>query len=147
MNKTHLLSVHFALLLLLVLIGRTQEEFPRLQGPYLGEKPPGLTPQPFAPGVVTTAEDEGSSGFALNGSVFLFQRFLDGQCHTFIMRLKDGLWSAPELIPFWKTMVHNGDFVISSDDRTMLYQVKTETESVYKGYGKESDRSPQLDLF
>ena len=43
------------------------------------------------------------------------------------MRLEDGIWTSPELVPFWETMVHNGDFVFSSDDRTMLYQVKTET--------------------
>jgi hypothetical protein len=42
------------------------------------------------------------------------------------MRQRNGAWSAPELIPFWETMAHNGDFVISSDDRTMLYQVRTD---------------------
>jgi len=127
MKKTGFVSVLFILTLTFGLAGQAKEEFPRLEGPYLGQKTPELTPQRFAPGIITTEQHEGSSGFALNGSVFLFQRFLDGQCHTFIMRLKDGRWTAPELIPFWKTMVHNGDFVISSDDRTMLYQVKTET--------------------
>lgn len=105
-----------------------QEPFPRLQGPYLGQKPPGMVPQPFAPGIITTDGEEGSSGFALNGTAFLFQKFLSGACRTYITRLKDGIWTAPELIPFWETMVHNGDFAISSDDKTMLYQVKTETD-------------------
>ncbi|CAM2010181.1 TolB family protein [Acanthopleuribacter pedis] len=27
---------------------------PLLKGPYLGQKPPGMTPEPFAPGIVTT---------------------------------------------------------------------------------------------
>ncbi len=27
---------------------------PMLKGPYLGQKPPGMTPEPFAPGIVTT---------------------------------------------------------------------------------------------
>ncbi|MDH4272093.1 MAG: hypothetical protein OEW18_08965 [Candidatus Aminicenantes bacterium] len=128
MKKTGLVSVLFILVPILVGARRVKEEFPQLKGPYLGQKLPELMPQRFAPGIITTAEHEGSSGFALNGSVFIFQRFLDGQCHTFIMRLKDSRWTAPELIPFWKTLVHNGDFVISSDDRTMLYQVKTETD-------------------
>ncbi len=127
MKKTGIISPLFISILILIIPVRAQEEFPRLEGPYLGQKPPGLTPQPFAPGIITTAENEGSSGFALNGSVFIFQKFLDSQCQTFIMRLKAGRWTTPELIPFWKTMVHNGDFVISSDDKTMLYQVKTET--------------------
>jgi hypothetical protein len=104
-----------------------QDPFPQLRGPYLGQKPPGMSPVPFAPGIITTDGEEGSSGFARNGTAFLFQKFIQGRCHTYITRLKDGVWTAPELIPFWETMVHNGDFVFSSDDKTMLYQVKTET--------------------
>jgi hypothetical protein len=95
-----------------------------LRGPYLGQAPPGMTPAPFAPGLVTTGEDEGSSGFARGGTVFLFQKFREGRCRTFVMRRENGVWSAPELIPFWESMAENGDFVISSDDRTMLYQVR-----------------------
>jgi hypothetical protein len=104
-----------------------QAPFPRLRSPYLGQKPPGLTPQPFAPGIVTTDAEEGCCGFALKGTVCVFQRFIDGRCHTYITRLKDGVWTAPELVPFWETMVDNGDFTFSSDDKTMLYQVKTGT--------------------
>ena len=105
------------------------QEFPRLQGPYLGQKPPGLTPEAFAPGIISTGEEQGSSGFARNGSVFLFQKFVERRCHTYITRLRDGVWTEPQLIPFWETMAANGDFVFSSDDKTMLYQVRTETDS------------------
>jgi hypothetical protein len=101
---------------------------PNLKGPYLGQKPPGLKPQAFAPGIVTTDGDEGCVGFARGGTVFLFQRFIDGRCHTYLRRLKDGAWTAPELIPFWETMADNGDFVISNDDKTMLYQVRTDAQ-------------------
>ena len=101
---------------------------PELKGPYLGQKPPGLKPQAFAPGIVTTDGDEGCVGFARGGTVFLFQRFIDGRCHTYLRRLKDGAWTAPELIPFWETMADNGDFVISNDDKTMLYQVRTDAQ-------------------
>jgi hypothetical protein len=104
-----------------------QDPFPRLQGPFLGQKPPGMTPVPFAPGIITTGADEGSSGFALKGTVFVFQKFIERRCHTYITRLTGGIWTAPELIPFWESMDDNGDFAFSSDDKTMLYQVKTET--------------------
>jgi hypothetical protein len=40
------------------------------------------------------------------------------------MTRQGDLWSKPELISFWKQLIHNGDFVISPDDITMLYQVK-----------------------
>ncbi len=109
--------------------GASDQSFPRLEGPYLGQKPPGFKPQVFAPGIVTTDGEEGCVGFARGGTVFLFQRFLGGRCHTYITRLKDGAWSVPELIPFWETLAENGDFVFSSDDKTMLYQVRSRTES------------------
>ena len=31
-----------------------QDELPILEGPYLGQKPPGLTPEVFAPGIIST---------------------------------------------------------------------------------------------
>ena len=123
------LSILAALILTSGIGAGGQSDVPRLKGPYLGQEPPGMTPRPFAPGVITTDEEEGSSGFALGGTVFLFQKFRGGRCHTYIMRLENGAWSEPALIPFWETMVHNGDFVFSSDDRTMLYQVRTDPGS------------------
>ena len=127
MSKVKLLPILVVLALTSGSRAVGERPFPRLQGPYLGQKPPGMIPQPFAPGIITTNEDKGSSGFARNGTVFLYQKF-KGLCRTFITRLVNGVWSAPELIPFWETMAHNGDFAFSSDDRTMLYQVKTELE-------------------
>jgi len=105
------------------------QSFPELKGPYLGQKPPGMSPQPFAPGIITTDEEEGSSGFARGATVFLFQKFLQGRCHTYVTRLRNGVWTAPELLPFWETMAENGDFVISSDDKTMLYQVRSMSDA------------------
>ncbi len=101
-----------------------QSDLPVLKGPYLGQKPPGTTPEIFAPEIISTDESEGSSGFARNGMVFIFQRFINRKCHTYIMTRQGDLWSKPKLIPFWKQLIHNGDFVISPDDITMLYQVK-----------------------
>jgi len=113
-------------LLLLVVTGIIAQELdlPKLIGPYLGQEPPGITPELFMPGIISTEAPEGSSGFACNGTVFLFQRFIDAECHTFIMTRTDNIWSKPELIPFWRQLIHNGDFVIFPDDKTMFYQVK-----------------------
>jgi hypothetical protein len=130
-------------------------EFPELTGPYLGQQPPGMTPEIFAPGIISTNGDEGSSGFALNGSVYIFQRFIDHRCHTYIMTLEGNRWSEPELIPFWKQLLHNGDFVIDPDDRTMFYQVKSEVSGLLQsdiwevklakdGWGKRSALLPPI---
>lgn len=101
----------------------------RPQGAYFGQTPPGLVPEPFAKDLITAGEDAGCCGFARGGTVFLCQKFREGRCRTFIMRRGKGGWSVPELVPFWETMAQNGDFVISSDDKTMLYQVRTDPGS------------------
>jgi len=132
MGHTRVAAALAALFLAFGLAGGGVQNFPRLTGPYLGQEPPGMTPRPFAPGIITTDDEEGISGFARGGTVFLFQKFRDRRCHTYITRLVEGVWTAPELIPFWETMVHNGDFVISSDDRTMLYQVKKEADPLLR---------------
>ncbi len=129
MERHRILSLILILALATSIGAGVIQEFPRLQGPYLGQKPPGMILEIFAPGIITTDEEEGSSGFARNGTVFLFQKFLKNGCNTFITRLENGFWTTPELIPFWETMAENGDFVFSSDDKTMLYQVRTESES------------------
>jgi hypothetical protein len=123
MNKI----ISFTLIMLIHILSMGQENpFPKLTGPYLGQEPPGMTPKLFAPGIICTDQHEGSSGFALKGTVYIFQKFINRKCHTYIMRLKDNVWIKPQLIPFWEQLIHNGDFVFSPDDATMLYQVKTE---------------------
>lgn len=83
-----------------------------------------MTPEIFATEIISTEKSEGSSGFAFNGRIFIFQRFIDRECHTYMMTRTNNQWSIPELIPFWKQLIHNGDFVILPDDKTMFYQVK-----------------------
>ncbi|MBN2431490.1 MAG: hypothetical protein JXQ27_08435, partial [Acidobacteria bacterium] len=90
-----------------------QNDFPVLKGPYLGQSPPGMTPAIFAPGIICGDGSEGSSGFARNGTVFIFQRFMEGQCHTYMTTRTGDVWSPPERIPFWQQLIHNGDFVMA----------------------------------
>jgi len=79
-----------------------QEHQQAAQGPYLGQKPPGTTPQVFAPGIVSTAAHEFSCSFTPDGKEFYFSRKETGQSPTLIMVTKfvDGAWTAPALAPF-----------------------------------------------
>ena len=45
-----------------------------LKGPYLGQNPPGLTPEIFAPGIISSKADEGCSSFSKDGQVYFFAR-------------------------------------------------------------------------
>lgn len=52
----------------------SRDEFPVLEGPYLGQKPPGLIPEAFAPGIVTTEHYEYGGVFTPNLKEFYFIR-------------------------------------------------------------------------
>ena len=69
-------SAAFMLLFCLILIiGCAQkEDFPVHKGPYLGQKPPGMTPEVFAPGIISTEHKEHSTlAFSPDGTeIFRF---------------------------------------------------------------------------
>ena len=44
----------------------------KLTGPYLGQKPPGLTPEPFAPGIVSTDDWQVNGVFTPDMKEFYF---------------------------------------------------------------------------
>ena len=56
-----------------------EEAWPQLEGPYLGQRPPGLTPEVFATGLISTDDEyELNSVFSLDG-----QRVLLRDLHDF----------------------------------------------------------------
>ncbi len=66
-----------ALLISMLIItskGYSQEDILIPDGPYLGQKPPGLTPEAFAPGIVTTKGWEYGGAFTPDMKEFYFLR-------------------------------------------------------------------------
>jgi L-ascorbate metabolism protein UlaG (beta-lactamase superfamily) len=73
----------------------------KISGPYLGQKPPGTTPEIFAPGIVSTGLDELNSVFSPDGSEFYFcVRNITNAASIFQMKMEKGAWSRPRLLPF-----------------------------------------------
>ena len=68
-------------------------EFPALQGPYLGQKPPGMTPEIFAPGIISTEYDERIAAFTPDGKEFYY--VLTRAPHMIILFTKEenGRWT------------------------------------------------------
>lgn len=56
-----------------------QDSVPKLTGPYLGQKPPSLKSEIFAPGIISTEISEGCSGWGNEMEYFVFQRWFDGK--------------------------------------------------------------------
>ena len=79
----------------------TEPRFTDRTGPYLGEKPPGMTPEVFAPGLVSTGgferdvaitPDGGEIYFALAGPAYQYTTIV-------VTRLVDGRWTEPAILP------------------------------------------------
>jgi hypothetical protein len=112
------------LLLSLYIMGISQvreksKGFPVLKGPYLGQKPPGKTPEIFAPGIISIKERyELNSEFSPEGDEFYFELSTStpeeekkGNYFYVIMvsRLLNGVWTKPEMAAFsgkYATMDH-----------------------------------------
>ncbi len=95
-------------------------DFPKLSGPYLGQKPPGMMPEVFAPGIVSTTEYREFSGtFAPDGHEYYFFRFAEG-AGIMVSKLRDGGWTAPQPADFNTAFIDNEPH-ITPDGRYMFF--------------------------
>lgn len=71
-----------------------------LSNPYLGQKPPGMTPELFAPDIIATGYYERDITISPDGTE-IFYGILTGRHVTILYtRLEDGKWSEPEIPQF-----------------------------------------------
>ncbi len=92
------------MLTVLLSISRAQTwpDFPELNGPYLGQNPPGDKPELFAPGIVNTGMYTRDMAISPAGDEIYFCITLPGFNFATILfsRLKEGKWTAPEVVPY-----------------------------------------------
>ncbi len=90
-----------------------QDESPTLEGPYLGQKPPGLTPKVFAPGVVSTEHHEWGGFFTpdMKGFYFARKNNTSGKESRMFFKYDNNRWHEEPGV--------SGD--LSSDGKTMFY--------------------------
>jgi WD40-like Beta Propeller Repeat len=100
----------------------TPTGFPVLEGPYLGQKPPGTTPEVFAPGVVSTAEHEFSCSFTPDGNEFYFTRSDPTLKQNVIMvtKLQDGVWTEPAVVPFVENLM-SFEPLVTPDNKRLYF--------------------------
>jgi len=80
---------------------KDKSDFPVLKGPYLGQKPPGMTPEIFAPGIVSTDLPEFSCCVSPDAREIYFTRWIPKFRSSRIMftYLTDTGWIKPEVLP------------------------------------------------
>ena len=98
-----------------------QAEKAALSGPYLGQKPPGLTPEIFAPGTVSKEGDQGRLFIAGDGSEIIYwERETGGRMRIISILQKDGVWSGPAVLPFSEEYINN-EPCLSPDGKRLFF--------------------------
>ena len=101
-KKIIVVSLVILVFVIPVLAQEKANDFPILKGPYLGQKPPGLTPEIFAPGIISSTDDRelGSCTFSPDGKEFYFTRSIDNNWVILVSRLESEGWTFPEPVKF-----------------------------------------------
>ena len=94
----------------------TDTDFPVLEDRYLGQKPPGLTPEVFAPGIVSTEHHEWGPFFTPDMKEFYFSRSNNksGKNSYLVFKFENNRWHESET-------EHGVSGEVSPDGKTMFY--------------------------
>lgn len=80
--------------------GPEAPDFPTLTGQYLGQTPPGPTPEIFAPGIVSTGMHTRDVAMTPDRTEFYFGVMAGGFSVIVQTKLEGGQWTKPEVAPF-----------------------------------------------
>ena len=88
-------------IVLLVFTGcAKQDDFPVLKGPYLGQTPPGMKAEIFAPGIISTGFNEHGISFTPDGKELYFRILGPPHGAIYCMKEINGKWIKPKIAPF-----------------------------------------------
>jgi Tol biopolymer transport system component len=114
-------ALWLSLFLFSTILSPQQDDLAKLTGPYLGQKPPGLTPEVFAPGIVSKEGDQGRLFIAPDRSEIIYwERDAGGRMRILSIIEKGGVWSAPEALPFSEDYINN-EPCLAPDGRRLFF--------------------------
>jgi hypothetical protein len=108
-----------------VLIYPQERDFPILRGAYLGQKPPGKTPEIFAPGVLNNdVMGAFCSVFSPDGNEFYcvyYEKKDEDSGGLACMKRINNVWTKPEHLHFNSTTFDN-DMCLSADGKMLVFR-------------------------
>lgn len=117
-------NVLVLIVLIFILISGSGGVERQVSGPYLGQEPPGMTPEIFAPGIVSTEQAwEAAVSFSPDGKEFFFTRRDDiqGTANRIMhSEMENGAWTKPKLAPFARDITEYEAF-ISPDGKRIFF--------------------------
>jgi len=99
----------------------TSKEFPVLKGPYLGQRPPGRTPQIFAPGIISTGLYTRDIAISNNGNEIYFCVSDASVTAIFETKQTDNRWSEPAIASFSGNGFFDFEPQISPDGNMLFF--------------------------
>ena len=102
-------------------VAAQQGGFPVIEGRFLGQAPPGLTPEVFAPGIVSTEAIEASLCLSYDDRFLVFRRGFREDTEIYLTENKDGKWSEPARAPFFLKQYRFGDFTFSPAEPALFF--------------------------
>ena len=117
-----------------------QGDLPVLKGPYLGQKPPGMTPEIFAPGIISMGYFERSVVFSPGQDELFFELRCLGFT-TVLLRMKQNInvWSQPEMAFFSGIPEYSDDCPFFTYDGQKLFFISQRPLSGNEEIKKDSD--------
>ena len=100
MNKTKIIIAIFLFGSSLMICQTNQNDFPVLNGTYLGQKLPGLIPEIFARGIISTDDMENNIFFADDGREIYIERTGTGKSIIYLYKLGESGWLDPVEVKF-----------------------------------------------
>ena len=123
-------SIIAAIVLIISTMGCTAQnekkeaDFPELKGPYLGQKPPGMTPEIFAPGVISRDDyfEHSAAVFSPDLSEVYWSVKPDGERYfkIYFMKMINGIWAKQQPASF-NGAKDNGNPTFSSDGKKLFF--------------------------
>ncbi|MFC2086143.1 hypothetical protein ACFLQ9_00325 [Bacteroidota bacterium] len=117
--KNSIILILFAL----ALSCNSQNDFPVLKGSYLGQTPPGNSPEIFALGIISTVKGELNAMFSPDGEKFYYTiEVVPGRSYsTYYMQQENNIWSQP-IISSLLNEYSGGEPSISPDGKYMFFR-------------------------
>jgi hypothetical protein len=123
-NSTIFFVLSFLILINVSYSKGNTDDWPVLKGPYLGQKPPGLTPELFAPGIISTKiKRELNSVFSPKGDEFYFAIYTPkpkDKCIIWCSKQINGMWTKPEVANFSGKTI-DVDMALSMDGNKLYF--------------------------
>lgn len=128
-----------------ITISAQQTDFPKLTGPYLGQKPPGMTSEVFALGIISVPEYVDFKGsFSPDGKEYYFYRLSDTSDEliptVFFTKIEKGAWTRLEKLSLTQG-IRTFHPCVSFDNKRLFYLCQFGSDKTRKSGYYSSERT------